>query len=237
MGRSAASKAEKEPLSHNLLGQRLGRKGRDTRERIIAATERLLAGPPGTVISLSAVSREASLAQTTLYLYFSDLTELLLAVMEPIMAFAEESYIGKARVFWRDETLAQDCLEFVQSFHAFWARHTRILHLRNFYADSHDERMRLQRQQSSEPLIVLLARQMEIDASRTAQRGMVAGAVLLTGVERMITIATEEDFLSRLQTDDPVAYLRMVLEAEAHLLELCIRDSRTKVRAAAAAGL
>jgi AcrR family transcriptional regulator len=70
-------------LSHNLVGQRLGKKGRDTRERILAATDRLLAGPPDTAISLSAVAREASLAMTTLYIYFNDLTELLLAVLDP----------------------------------------------------------------------------------------------------------------------------------------------------------
>ena len=74
-----AAPVEQDSLSHNLLGQRLGRKGRDTRERILAATQRLLDGPIDAPISLSAVAREASLGMTTLYLYFSDLTELLLA--------------------------------------------------------------------------------------------------------------------------------------------------------------
>lgn len=62
-------------LSHNQLGQRIGRKGRDTRGRIIAAAERLLADRAGPPITLSAVAREASLGMTSLYSYFKDLSE------------------------------------------------------------------------------------------------------------------------------------------------------------------
>ena len=113
MAKPAFSTVDKEPLSHNLLGQRLGRKGRDTRERILAATERLLAGPPDTAISLSGVAREASLAMTTLYLYFGDLTELLVAVLEPIMASAEDAFVAHLRRRWPDEQLGEHCLRFL----------------------------------------------------------------------------------------------------------------------------
>ena len=102
MKTAASSAIEKESLSHNLQGQRLGRKGRDTRERILLAAETLLAAPPGAPITLSAVAREASLGMTTLYLYFSDFTELLLAVLDGIMATAEDSYIGRLRERWPD---------------------------------------------------------------------------------------------------------------------------------------
>ena len=65
LAETPATVTEQAALSHNLLGQRLGRKGRDTRERILAATARLLLGPADNVISLSAVAREASLGMTT----------------------------------------------------------------------------------------------------------------------------------------------------------------------------
>jgi AcrR family transcriptional regulator len=230
MGRTAASQADKDPLSHNLLGQRLGRKGRDTRERIIAAAERLLAGPPDTVISLSAVSREANLAMTTLYLYFSDLTELLLAVLEPIMASAEESYIGKLRCYWPDEALAENCVEFVVAFHAFWTRHTRILHLRNYYAESYDERMRAHREAASRPMLQLFIEQMEGDPGAFPSQGSAMATFMLTGIERLITISTEERFLSRVETDDPDRYIDVILQAQARVLELVIRDRRAAVR-------
>jgi AcrR family transcriptional regulator len=215
---------KKTPLSHNLDGQKLGSKGRDTRERVLAATHRLLAEPDG-VISLSAVAREASLGMTTLYLYFSDLTELLLAVLDPIMASAETSYVAHLREDWPDETLHEHCLEFVESYHAFWVRHTRILHLRNSYADANDARMREVRIQSSQPLMRLLVRQMNGDPAVTRSPTAAMATVLLTSIERLVTVTTDVNF-SSLLIDDPVAHIHSLLKAEARLLELGVRDGR-----------
>src|ERR1700743_1868703 len=100
MAKSAFSAVDNDTLSHNLLGQRLGKKGRDTRDRILAATERLLAGPPDAPITLSAGAREASLGMTSLYLYFNDLTELLLAQLSATMSLARESYGDHLREHW-----------------------------------------------------------------------------------------------------------------------------------------
>src|SRR4051812_7547086 len=86
--RAPAARAAK-PGSHNLNGQRLGRKGRLTRDRILVAANELLATPTDVPFSLSAVARQASLGMTSLYLYFTDLTELLLAILEPLMDEAE----------------------------------------------------------------------------------------------------------------------------------------------------
>src|SRR3546814_11955977 len=57
-------------VSHNLNGQKLGRKGRITRERILAAAIELIDSPEEAV-TLSAVARRASLGMTTLYNYFT----------------------------------------------------------------------------------------------------------------------------------------------------------------------
>lgn len=227
--KAAHSTTDKESLSHNLLGQRLGRKGRDTRERILAATEKLLAGPPETAISLSAVAREASLGMTTLYLYFSDLPELLLAVLDPIMASAENSYVGHLRMHWPDDSLTENCLKFVEAFHAFWVRHARILHLRNNYADNNDERMRAYRISSSQPMITLLIKQMESDLPPGRSPVSAMATVLMTGIERTITVATDAYF-QRLMTTDPTIHVHNLLVAEARILELGLRDGRATSR-------
>ena len=223
--RTASPRIETESLSHNLLGQRLGRKGRDTRERILAATEHLLAGPPETAISLSAVAREASLGMTTLYLYFNDLTELLLAVLDPIMASAEESYVGHLRTRWPDDRLGEHCLKFVEAYHDFWVRYSRILHLRNSFADNNDERMRRHRLSASQPLIKLLVQQMGCDPEIVPSPASGLATVLFTGIERMITVTTDANF-RRLMTVDPAPQAQSILLAEARLLELGIRDGR-----------
>lgn len=223
------ARAPKPESSHNLVGQRLGKKGRDTRERILAATERLLAQDGDSPISLSAVAREASLGMTTLYLYFTDLTELLLAVLDPIMDSAEQSYVAHLREWWPDDDLPRHCTAFVESYHAFWERHTRILHLRNSFADSNDPRMREERIEASLPVMRLLVGQMHRDPSVSRPAVASMATVLLTGLERLITVTTDVGF-SKLRSDDPAAHIRNLLRAEARLLEIGIRDCRAESR-------
>jgi AcrR family transcriptional regulator len=219
-------------LSHNLVGQRLGRKGRDTRERILAATDRLLAGPPDTAISLSAVAREASLAMTTLYIYFNDLTELLLAVLDPVLAQAEDAYIAHLRMPWPDDSLGQHCLSFVEAYREFWVRNSRILHLRNSLADSLDARMRQHRIDASWPLIELLVRQMEGDPAEISSPASAMATVLLTSIERVITMTTDAWVLQSRNYEYPPSRTRHLLEAEARLLELGIGEGREASRRA-----
>lgn len=214
--------ADADALSHNLLGQRLGRKGRDTRERILAATERLLASSPETPISLSAVAREASLGMTTLYLYFADLTELLLAVLDPVFASAEESYVAHLRAPWPDAELHAHCLRFVRDYLQFWERHSRILHLRNSLADSGDQRMRQHRIAAVQPLRQLFLEQMNAPRGRTSESIGAMATVLITAVERTITMATDAS-ISNLRAPD---YAIHIVGATARVLELGIADGR-----------
>jgi AcrR family transcriptional regulator len=209
-------------LSHNLLGQRLGRKGRDTRERILAATERLLSGPIDTPISLSAVAREASLGMTTLYLYFTDLTELLLAVLDPVFASAEESYIAPLRTHWPDNELDAHCLQFVHAYLQFWERHSRILHLRNSLADNGDQRMRHHRIAAVAPLRITLLEQMNMPSDKASDAIGALATVLITAVERTITMATDASIAS-LRAHD---YTGHVAEASARVLALGVREGR-----------
>lgn len=226
------SMVESSGVSHNLLGQRLGRKGRDTRDRIIAALERLLAAPGDTAISLSAVAREASLAMTTLYLYFSDFPELLIAVLRPIMESAEQSYIGQLRSHWSDEDLSENCLRFVEAYHCFWIKHSRILHLRNALADANDDRMRAYRIAASTIAVELLVQQMDSDPTARNSPTFHTAQVLLTGMERLITVATDAN-QRHLFADDLDTIVRTRRGAEARLLELAIRDGRAAARAGA----
>jgi AcrR family transcriptional regulator len=225
MARTAASRIGQEALSHNLQGQRLGRKGRGTRERILAATERLLAAPPDTPISLSAVAREASLGMTTLYLYFSDFTELLLAVLDRVMETAEERYVADLRKRWPDATLAGHCSGFVAAYHGFWEQNSRILHLRNSYADGKDPRMVAHRIGVTRPVIRLLVGQMDGDPDEALSPTFGMATTLLTAIERLVTVSTDVNF-PNLMNDDPMPHVRSLLGAAARLLEIGIRDCR-----------
>jgi AcrR family transcriptional regulator len=231
MAKAAIAGKRKEPLSHNLLGQRLGRKGRDTRARILAAACRLLAQPDAS-ITLSSVAREASLAMTTLYLYFSDLPELLGAVLEPVMETAEEAYLGQLRTFWPDAELGERCRTFVTAYFGFWMRNTRILHLRNAYADNGDARMRLIRVSAATPVLHLMMMQMRGEPSDMDGPAARTGTVLITGLERVVTVSTDTSFRALLADAgsshpyDSREYVDGLLKAQARVLELAIADRR-----------
>lgn len=221
--RAAGRKHVGDALSHNLVGQKLGRKGRDTRQRILAAAADLISRPSDAPVTLSAVARNASLGMTSLYLYFSDLSELLLAVLEPIMASAEDAYVAPLREQWPDETLRDHCVAFVRNYHAFWQQNSRILHLRNSMADAYDRRMVQHRISSALPLIELLTAQMNGDPAERESPAYAMATALFTGLDRLIAIRTDTD--PRRLNEEP--HLRNRLVAEARLLELGIRDARS----------
>jgi AcrR family transcriptional regulator len=224
-GVATAVRSTAPKLSHNLNGQRLGRKGRDTRERIIAAAEILLAGPDNIPLTLSAVAREASLGMTSLYNYFNDLTELLLAVLEPVMVQAENAYIAKLRTRWPDETLYQQCYEFMSSFYTFWDRNSRVLHLRNSLADHQDQRMMHQRVNAASPVIELFVAQMGHDPATIRSPAFGMATVLYTGIERIVTVATDLEMQAQLKGNF-ASNIQQYLKSEARLMELGFRDFR-----------
>ncbi|MFC3592309.1 TetR/AcrR family transcriptional regulator [Novosphingobium piscinae] len=219
------------PVDHNLNGQRLGRKGRDTRDRIIAAAQDIIAELHNDgMITLSEVARRASIRIGTLYLYFADLTELVLAVLEPVMATVEDEYVHLVREYWPDEDLHDRAREFVGAYFGFWTRHSPLLHLRNSMADRGDERMLMHRVRSAIPVMRLMLMQMD---SRPMERGTVSSSMasaLMTGLERVATVMTD-DKMTRL-LNEPMNQVSDLLQVEARIFELAIRDQRQVNRSA-----
>jgi AcrR family transcriptional regulator len=225
-----ALRPDAENLSHNLAGQKLGRKGRDTRDRIIAAAVELIYCAAADPLTLSAVARQANLGMTSLYNYFGDLPELLLAVLEPVMASAEDGYLGMLRPRWSDAELGERCYEFVGAYNDFWAQHTRLLHLRNGLSEAGDQRMADQRINTTQPIIRRICAQMDGDprARRSPQFAM--ATVLMIGMERSITIATDRE-LPILIAQDIQHEADHFLRPCARLMEMAIRDMRAASQA------
>ena len=230
---SEARPLKREPeVSHNLLGQRLGRKGLETRERIIAAALLLLDGPVSDVpITLSSVAREASVGMTTLYLYFPDLGELVLAALVRVMDTAEAAFLSRLRSYWPDDQIEVNCLDFLTAHYAFWQRHSRILHMRNSFADASDLRFLEYRNKVSYPLISILVRQMDGNPADIGSPGFALATILLTSFERIATVVTNPNFHAALthniSPEEEEARLTRLLEAEARLIALAIRDERS----------
>ena len=212
-------------VSHNLAGQRLGRKGRVTRERILAAATELIESPGDGPLSMSAVARRASLGMTSLYNYFSDRTELLLALLEPVTEAAEDAYLAMLRERWGDEHLGERCFSFVSAYHRFWADNSRLLHLRNAMADALDPRMIQERIGSTRPIIALLVAQMDGDVTLPSSQPVAMATMTMIGIERSITIATDRHLPMlagwSFQRDD-----ERFIRPGGRLLEIAIRETR-----------
>ena len=224
-------------LSHNLSGQRLGRKGRDTRARILAAMRQLLA-QRGDLrqLSLSAVAQEAAVGLTTLYLYFADMGELLLAMLEAVTE-DQHTLLARFEGVWPDSGLEEACRRFLRKHHAFWVRHATSLHFRNSFADSGDPRLVAERRAMSDPMIALIARQMRVDGDGygDGHAGLACAVVVLTVIERIAAIMTHNNYrmAGDIVAGTPVGGLADdMMQAQIRIMSLSIADQRAGGRSA-----
>lgn len=220
-------------VSHNLVGQRLGKKGQATRERILAAMLRLLADPDGPPVTLTLVAREAKIGLTNLYLYFPDLGELLLAALQQVMANSEEAYIEALRRRWPDEGLETACRQFLGAHFAFWQRHARLLHMRNALADASDMRVLAYRQSATQPILAMLATQMAPAGMEPDTDCTDFTTVLFTGLERTATVLTHRNYLQisgHAGMRDRAEHAERLLDAEAKIMALAIAQRRNARR-------
>jgi AcrR family transcriptional regulator len=217
-------------VSHNQIGQKLGRKGQETRERILCAMLRLLADEGGPPVTLTTVAKEASVRLTNLYLYFPDMGELLLAALARVMDTAEAGYAEMLRERWPDDCLYESCREFLRAHHDFWKRNARILHMRNALADASDLRVLQHRNSATMPLIDLLAAQMDCLPGEPYDRCIRVATVLLTGLERIATVVTNPHFAIMVgegSKADHSRYADALIEAEAEVIALVIVHRRS----------
>lgn len=224
-----------EKVDTNLQGQKLGRKGRITRERILTAARELIEDPTSDGFSLSAVARRAGLRMSSIYNYFSDLPELFLAVLEPVSESAEEAFLSQLRQKWPDDELHQRARKFVLAFCGYWEENSRILHLRNVIADQHETRVVLQRIAMARKVIALLGQQMGVSKDMTVSPSHDLASVLYTGLERVVTIATDEQLKAHYPAHIKPRYDGQTLEQQARVLSLAIADERARLACKTAA--
>jgi len=214
-----------ENVSHNLNGQRLGRKGRETRERIVRAAVEALNEGGEEPFTLSAVARRATLGMSSLYNYFTDLSELMAAALEPVMASASETYLAELASHWPDGTLTECCDRFWQSYVDFWGRNAAVLHQRNRMSDAGDERMLACRVEAGYPLMDGIARQLGSGDRKPNSEELAMASVLATMMERTVTVQSQPNYLK---------YTASTIErgtsglgaAGSRLLALAVRDWR-----------
>lgn len=203
----------------NKSGQTLGRKGLETRARIIETTVQLLDESRGLPPPLLAVARSAKISPPTFYLYFTDVADVIYAAVEGI----GESLTAVAAALetpWTKGEAYSCALSFIDAFFAYWSANSSVLRARNRLADEGSVRFVESRMQSVDRLRTLLAariRPAEVNGVVVASPEELAGT-MLTSIERIATITVLNLYPSRVDA------LRSGKQALAYQLSLLAGD-------------
>lgn len=120
-------------------GQSLGRKGRETRQRLMDAAFRLLADTSPLDLTAMSIAAEAGTAPATFYVYFRDVQDMLYALSAS--ATADMLTTFKALDLFRDNRrVAKDSEAFLAMLARMWDRHGAILYYRMMEADRGEPR-------------------------------------------------------------------------------------------------
>jgi len=174
-----------EPLA--LDGRRVGRRGAQTRRRLLDATAALLASRGVRDLRVVDIARSVGASPATFYQYFADVEAAVLVLAgdvaadaAPLVALLDEPWdldaIGTARAL-------------VDGFVDYWDAHRAVLRTRNLAAQEGDARFREVRNRANAPLVEGFTRQMRM--ARERGRGdpemspLAAAAALVALLERM----------------------------------------------------
>lgn len=142
----------KHEATMNKQGQVLGRKGMETRQRLMAATRRLLFTHPLVDITAVAIAKAAGTSSASFYMYFDDVQDVLYA----LGLVTREDMAKAARLLdkpWKEEEFEKDALKLIEALSDVWSRHREVLRYRNLEADRGDPRFEELRMSTYVPYI------------------------------------------------------------------------------------
>lgn len=142
---------EASPLNKN--GQILGRKGLETRQRLMQAAHKLISDHSPFDLTISQVSQEAKVGKATFYVYFDDVQDLIFALCAQITEEIEDLFSTNDNLFGDAAHLHRDALMLVREFNRVWDRHSEILLYRNIEADRGNPRFNDLRTHSAIPIL------------------------------------------------------------------------------------
>lgn len=183
----------------NKHGQSLGRKGHETRQRLMNATLQLLKTSSPVELTAVSIAKKAKSSSATFYLYFSDVRGILLALNEA--AEADMSVVHDALDQpWDPNALNMEHAEgVVKAFVAVWDKHREILRYRNLEADRGDPSFESIRLRTSVRIVSRFAEHIfaahNNEAGFTRNDAMAEASVLVAAMERLA--ATDLDTVNR----------------------------------------
>ncbi|GLZ84387.1 hypothetical protein Pres01_04380 [Metapseudomonas resinovorans] len=144
-------------VSMNKQGQVLGRKGQETRQRLMAATRRLLFTHALVDITAVAIAKAAGTSSASFYMYFDDVQDVLYS----LALEAGEDMAKVSRLLeepWAPERFEEEALRLIEALNGVWSRHREVLRYRNLEADRGDPRFEELRMNTYIPFIERFAK-------------------------------------------------------------------------------
>ncbi|MES2258538.1 MAG: TetR/AcrR family transcriptional regulator [Pseudomonadota bacterium] len=185
-------------IERNKQGQTLGRKGLESRARLMDAARRLLETHSPVEVTAVAIAAEASTSPASFYMYFNDTRDILFALSEVAgSAMAEIHSIFDEP--WLDSNLEERAMAVVQAINKVWDEHRQILRFRNMEADRGDPRFEELRMNTYIPFIERFAQRiLTINPAQGTRRRADAyaeAAIFHAAMERLA--ATEPEVVAR----------------------------------------
>jgi AcrR family transcriptional regulator len=172
--------------AQNLYGQSMGRKGTQTRERLIRATTELLEKRPLRDVVVSDIATLAGTSSSSFYIYFADVSSAALAAAEGVEQITPEIEVLLGSSWTRAD--AQDKAgALVESYVNFSSQHHAILRIRNLSADEGDKRFEDVRHRAVSRIHLLL--EARIAAAKNGLDPSSGASAVLALMERIAAIA------------------------------------------------
>ncbi len=172
----------------NKQGQKLGAKGRRTRQSLMTAARELLRTCSPIDLSAVSIAKSANIAPASFYMYFDGVRDLLYE-MSDVAGQEYETLIAILDERWDFSALeTEHALRFVRAFDEIWERHREVLLFRNLEADRGDPQFEDLRVKTLRPIVQHLGQKIR-EASRDGQTISVGdaraeAAVLMSAMER-----------------------------------------------------
>lgn len=177
----------------NQNGQRIGAKGRRTRQRLIDVTVALLATQGLRDLTVAEVARVAETSPATFYVYFEGVPEVVLAALEQSTQCTPDLHTT-LEIDWLAQTDLGQAQRFVALYVATWGQYRTIFRVRNLAAEEGDVRFIAARTAAARPILMALADR--VGMARAAHR-------LPEALDDVATAATITMLLERLSSVGP----------------------------------
>jgi len=172
-----------------LDGRSLGRRGAQTRARLLGATATLLQDNGLRELRVADIARSVGLSPATFYQYFHDVESAVLALAAAVgketTSLAE--LVGRQ---WIGPDGLDTVRRLVEDFITNWDRHRAVLRTRNLAAEEGDERFRAVRNAALRPLTEGIAAKVAARAD-TGVVPYAAAAAMVAMLERMAAFHTD----------------------------------------------